>query len=96
MLSGEVEVTGVGYGPSGHFGIDGHRIDVRNREDLLALLESGLRCNHARIYKEADGWRQIGEPTEAALVVAACKGGLHPEDPTHTITSFPLIPCASG
>ena len=30
----------------------------------------------------------IGEPTEAALVVAACKAGLHPEKPTHPVSEF--------
>lgn len=88
LPAGEIEVSGTGYAPSGDFGVNGHKIAPDNRHDLLTLLETGLRCNHARIYKDADGWREIGEPTEAALVVAACKAGLHPEDPSHSVTEF--------
>jgi Ca2+-transporting ATPase len=54
----------------------------------LALLETGLRCNHARIHKDNKGWYAIGEPTEAALVVAACKADLHPEEHPHTVSEF--------
>ena len=81
LPSGEVEVTGVGYDPAGHFEAGGRKIDYHERPDLLALLQTGLLCNHARIEKAAEGWRQIGEPTEAALVVAAYKAWLSP--PTH-------------
>lgn len=88
LPAAEIEVTGVGYAPSGDFGVNGHTIEHDTRHDLLALLETGLRCNHARIYKDADGWREIGEPTEAALVVAACKAGLHPEDASLSVTEF--------
>ncbi len=85
---GEIEVTGVGYAPTGHFGIDGHKIDHSSRRDLMALLETGLRCNHARLYQDTDGWQKIGEPTEAALVVAACKAGLDPAELSHSVTEF--------
>ncbi len=88
LPSGEIEVTGVGYAPSGHFGVNGHQIDASSRPDLMALLETGLRCNHARLYHDAGGWQKIGEPTEAALVVAACKGGLDPMEPAHSVTEF--------
>ena len=88
LPSDEVEVTGVGYAPSGQFVIDGNSIDSQNRSDLLALLETGLRCNHARIYRDDKGWHKIGEPTEAAMVVAACKAQLNPEDSSHTLTEF--------
>jgi Ca2+-transporting ATPase len=89
LPSGDLAVTGVGYDPKGHFEENGHRIDYRERPDLLALLETGLRCNHARIVKDdRGGWREIGEPTEAALVVAAYKAGLHPEEVPHTVSEF--------
>lgn len=88
LPTGEVAVTGVGYDPRGHFEENGHKVDYRQRPDLLALLETGLRCNHARIAKDDRGWHQIGEPTEAALVVAAHKAELHPEEPSHTASEF--------
>ena len=90
LPSGELAVTGVGYDPKGHFEERGHKVDHRQKPDLLALLETGLRCNHARIAKDDWGWRQIGEPTEAALVAAAYKAWLHPEEKPHTVSEFPF------
>lgn len=54
----------------------------------MALLETGVRCSHARIYKGDKGWYEFGEPTEAALVVAACKADLHPEGHPHPVSKF--------
>lgn len=88
LPSGEIQLTGVGYEPKGQFKRDGQPIPHQERPDLLALLETGLRCNHARIYKDDQAWYEIGEPTEAALVVAACKADLHPEEHPHTISEF--------
>ena len=89
LPSGELAVTGVGYDPKGLFQEQGHNIDCRRRPDLLALLESGMRCNHARIVKDERGWHEIGEPTEAALVVASYKASLHPEEEAaHTVSEF--------
>jgi Ca2+-transporting ATPase len=85
---GEINVTGVGYDPAGHFEAGGTKIDYKNRHDLLDLLETGLICNHARLYKDEEGWHEVGEPTEAALVVAAYKAWLHPEEPSHTVSEF--------
>jgi len=88
LPAGEVDVTGVGYDPAGHFEVDARKIDYRQRPDLLALLQTGLLCNHARIEKTDEGWRQIGEPTEAALVVAAYKAWLSPPTRPHIVSEF--------
>jgi Ca2+-transporting ATPase len=89
LVSGDVQVTGIGYKPEGDFEKQGKRIDPLLYKDLQLLLETGMRCNHAHLVKNQQGvWHTIGEPTEAALMVAACKAGLHPVEPTHTITEF--------
>ena len=54
----------------------------------MALLESGLKCSRAVVRSGEQGWYQIGEPTEAALVVAAMKAGLSPARPEHTIDEY--------
>jgi Ca2+-transporting ATPase len=81
LPSGEIDATGQGYDPAGRFESHGNRVDYKNRSDLLALLQTGLICNHARINKTDRGWEHTGEPTEAAIVVAAYKAWLspHPE-----------------
>ncbi|GMR04120.1 MAG: calcium-transporting P-type ATPase, PMR1-type [Thermodesulfobacteriota bacterium] len=88
LRSGEVEITGVGYDPAGHFTSGGEKIDYRDRGDLVELLDAGLRCTHARLNKDEEGWHALGEPTEAALVVAAYKAWLQPEEPVHTVSEF--------
>jgi Ca2+-transporting ATPase len=47
--------------------------------DLKELLTIGAWCNHAQLIPDPDGtddWRIIGDPTEAALIVAARKVGI--------------------
>jgi Ca2+-transporting ATPase len=72
------EAMGSGYDPAGHFESEGARVEPTKEPALLALLETGQRCGHATI-EESDGqWQLSGQPTEGALVVAACKAGLPP------------------
>jgi len=79
LPSGVIDVTGNGYDPAGHFEIKGERFDYRDQEDLLSLLRTGLICNHATLNETGGQWKCSGEPTEAALVVAAYKAWLAPE-----------------
>ncbi len=90
LAAGEVQVTGTGYDPAGHFEVDKQRLDYQHRPDLLALLKAGLLCNHSHLEKDAKGWYQIGEPTEAALVVAAYKGWMSPPTEEQNLTEFPF------
>ena len=53
--------------------------DPAREPELARALEIGARCSHARVGSDAgqeDGWTAVGDPTEAALVVAALKGGV--------------------
>ena len=88
LPSGELSVAGVGYEPVGDFASNGHTFDPTNLPDLMALLETGLRCNHADISFDGQEWRHTGEPTEAALVVAAHKAGLNSEKFPDVTTEF--------
>ncbi|MDH3691390.1 MAG: cation-transporting P-type ATPase, partial [Gammaproteobacteria bacterium] len=88
VAEGEIQVTGVGYDPAGHFEVNGSKIDYKNRNDLLALLEAGLICNHARLSKPGDNWVKFGSPTEAALVVAAYKAWLSPRASFESVAEF--------
>ena len=75
-------VSGSGYMPIGEFQLNGKSIDAKDYPALLENLKSGLLCNDARLYCESSQWRVEGDPTEAALLVAAHKAGLH-----HTLIS---------
>ena len=72
----EVTVEGSGYEPFGRFRADGKVIDPAPLADLL---RAGLLCNDARLVHTQAGWSVLGDPTEAALVVLAEKGGLRHE-----------------
>ncbi|MDM7933844.1 MAG: HAD-IC family P-type ATPase [Methanothrix sp.] len=67
-----IQVTGSGYDPLGEFLEDGRRADPCSR-DLAQILKLGILCNNADVDREG---RVIGDPTEAALIVAARKAGL--------------------
>ena len=75
-------VDGHGYRPEGGIEIDGQpaAIDGALRECLLA----GALCNDASLRHEGGHWKITGDPTEAALLVAARKGGLD----EHTLNSL--------
>ena len=72
----EILVEGVGYEPFGRFRENGLVVDPA---PLAELLRAGLLCNDARLVDGNDGRSVVGDPTEAALVVLAEKGGLRHE-----------------
>jgi Ca2+-transporting ATPase len=75
--AGRLEVEGTGYAPEGRFVREG--APVSPPPEARALLEAAALCNDASLREEAGGWEIVGDPTEAALVVAAEKAGLDVE-----------------
>jgi magnesium-transporting ATPase (P-type) len=67
-------VGGHGYAPEGGISHDEMpaTIDGAVRDCLIA----GALCNDASLHHEHGQWQITGDPTEAALIVAARKGGL--------------------
>ncbi len=72
----EIEIGGAGYAPEGLFSKNGQVIEPSLYPGLIELLDTGRKCNHAGTTKNEQGWKAIGSPTEAALIVAAEKAGL--------------------
>ncbi len=66
--------TGNGYDPTGHIEREGHRVRATDDPALSRLLQTGITCTHAQLYKEGDEWVMTGAPTEGALVALAYKG----------------------
>jgi magnesium-transporting ATPase (P-type) len=70
-------VSGVGYEPDGEF--SPHPNSSPARDDLERLLTAASLCNNSRLNPptpENPQWTCLGDQTEAALRVAAQKGGL--------------------
>ena len=76
LPAGRISVRDAGHDTRAPFEHAGSPVDPDTRPDLLAALETGVRCNHARVLEEGTSRRVIGQPTEAALLVAGRKAGL--------------------
>jgi len=74
----KIKLSGVGYDPKG--GFEPIPTNKPWEESLLALLEAATCCNNARLNppsNEHPTWTSLGDQTEAAMKVAALKGGLN-------------------
>ncbi len=89
------EVTGTGYAPRGEIRLDGRPVDPRDYPGLELTLRIGLLCNDASVYEEDGRFRADGDPTEAALIVAALKGGLRDEEERDAYPRLDEIPFES-
>lgn len=88
-----IKVGGVGYEPVGSF--SPAPAGQPWQADLQALLESATACNNARINPpsvEHPGWTSLGDQTEAAMKVAAMKGGLREEELNRRLPRVHEIP----
>jgi Ca2+-transporting ATPase len=74
-----LQVTGVGYAPTGSFRQDGQDLAAAP-EGVRSLLLDAALCSDATLERTEDTWRISGDPTEGALVVAAEKAGLEVDE----------------
>ena len=74
LLSGAVEFDGVGYDAQGGVRAVGGG-SVHTDEVRVLFTTAGLACN-ARLVEDAGRWTVLGDPTEAAVRVAATKAGI--------------------
>lgn len=87
----QISVSGVGYAPEGQFSEGGAPLEHPGEDlELRRLLLAAALCTDARLIPPhaqttpedqgyaGDGarWSILGDPTEAALLVAACKAGI--------------------
>ncbi len=74
-----IEVSGIGYRPSGAFTIAGETLSppmISRWTALRRLLECAFICNNAKIEKTGADYRVIGDPTEGALICLAEKAAV--------------------
>jgi magnesium-transporting ATPase (P-type) len=79
----EYEITGTGYGPAGSVEEAlGGDVSQGNARDIVNLLQTAALCCDARVLapnRPRGSWRCIGDPTEAAIIVAGEKAGVTEE-----------------
>lgn len=76
----QIDVSGVGYTPSGIFTLKSKTLISTDLPELKRLLETGILCNSANLTETEQGWQITGDPTEGALIVAAEKGGIKKQE----------------
>ncbi|MGJ5676110.1 MAG: cation-translocating P-type ATPase [Nostochopsis sp.] len=86
----EINVTGVGYEPKGE-------VEITNAESepqVLLMLAGAALCSNARLNHPPDSsqWQELGDPTEAALLVAAIKAGFELEELQHQVPRLREVP----
>ena len=89
------DVTGGGYEPSGEFQREGKPVKADSNMALLECLRAGLLCNDSQITREEGRLVVQGDPTEAALIVAAQKAGLTEADAHRDWPRVDMIPFES-
>ncbi|NTV49807.1 MAG: cation-transporting P-type ATPase [Geobacteraceae bacterium] len=88
-------VSGIGYEPVGEITTGNEAVEPTQHHALHECLTAGMLCNDS-VLLEVDGeWRVEGDPTEAALVVAARKGGLEREQLSAALPRLNAIPFES-
>jgi len=89
------EVTGSGYEPKGEILKSWLPMEPQFRGDLAQVLRIGMLCNESEVYEEEGQYKVSGDPTEAALLVSAMKGGLDPETEKERYSQKAIIPFES-
>ncbi len=89
------DVTGAGYAAAGAIQQGGHVVDATQHPALAECLRAGLLCNDALLLSD-DGRPVVqGDPTEAALIVAAAKAGILREATHRGAPRLDMIPFES-
>ncbi|MCM2267220.1 MAG: HAD-IC family P-type ATPase [Elusimicrobiales bacterium] len=88
------QVSGTGYDPEGEI-FCGEACSPERRERLEKVLRAGLLCNESSLYRKEGAWKVNGDPTEAALLVAAAKGGLRADEEKQLRPQLAILPFES-
>ena len=97
--AGQAEISGTGYDPGGEVIRAGRPVRAGTAADLADLLTAAALCNDAALRPPAHGqpdWTAVGDPTEAALLVAAEKLGLRGAELSSRFPRIAELPFDSG
>jgi cation-transporting ATPase F len=89
-------VTGSGYEAAGKIHFGQVPVVVGENVGLIETLGAGLLCNDSRLVRNDEGQTIVqGDPTEAALIVAAQKAGLSEQEMSARLPRIETIPFES-
>ncbi|PKO15529.1 cation transporter [candidate division BRC1 bacterium HGW-BRC1-1] len=94
---GSARISGVGYSPEGGISPESPAAPAENlHECIMQIMTAGVLCNDATVPRDENGtWVVNGDPTEGALVVAARKAGIEPENLRKLLVRTDAIPFES-
>ena len=84
--------TGTGYDPHGGFCRDDQEVSIDGETLLVKVLRAGALCNDSALRRKDEAWQVDGDPMEGALLVAAMKAGLDPEEENRRLPRTDVIP----
>jgi Ca2+-transporting ATPase len=96
---GTATAVGTGYAPDGRVERGGRRVSPEDAPDLAALLGAAMLCNDAGLEPPEEGgsaWHALGDPTEAALLVAGARLGLDKAGLDSALPRVDELPFDSG
>ncbi|MDP3664657.1 MAG: cation-transporting P-type ATPase [Nitrosomonas sp.] len=91
----QLQVSGVGYSPTGGFSRDGKEAPVTDYPDTLDMFRAGMLCNEASVHQQDGTWVIHGDPTEGALITLAMKATLDPLFEQEKLPRTDVIPFES-
>ena len=86
------ELSGTRYGSEGAVLLSGVPVNLTEHPALAECLRAGALCNDSQLLREHGRTKVQGDPTEAALLVAAEKGGLLQADLLGQSPRIDMIP----
>ncbi len=76
-----IEVSGVGYEPTGDFSVEALALTEDLAASVRGLCRAAMLCNDAIVREHEDGrWVIVGDPMEAALITLGRKAGFDHDD----------------
>src|SRR4029079_6901796 len=93
--SGRVTIAGTGYAPVGAVRSTNGAITGSLQTELERVLAVADRANNASLYQRDVRCVVKGDPTEAALIVAARKAGLQPDQLARRFARVGEVPFSS-
>ena len=91
----QLQVSGVGYSPTGGFSQDGKEAPVTDYPDMLDMFRAGMLCNEASVHQQEGTWVIHGDPTEGSLITLAMKATLDPLFEQEKLSRTDVIPFES-
>ena len=90
------EFGGIGYDPASCCVVPSDTDDTElQSEAFIETIRCGLICNDSDLQHENDTWSPVGDPTEVALITAAMKSGLNPNEERAKYPRVDVIPFES-